>query len=127
MQHPVVDDPNPIYDPDRDPRIDHASELYPPVEHAEDMSDVLTQRRGQPAEQVAGANVDDDGVAHFLLITPDPAEPDICGGCKVVWPCDKRVGVQVGELIAPDPGEARLREIALDAARAALAERIRRP
>lgn len=79
----------------RDPSIDHEHELFPADRHVEDRSDVLIENPGQPVEQVVGANVDDDGVAHFLRITE---EGDACGGCGKEWPCDKRVGVEVIDL-----------------------------
>lgn len=85
-----------VYDPERDPRVDHEHELYPESTHVESLDGVLVTRRGV-TEQVVGENVDDAGVAHFLLITPDPAEPDLCGGCKKEWPCGQGVPLQVVE------------------------------
>jgi hypothetical protein len=69
-------------------------------------------------EQVSGDNVDDDGVAHFLLITPDPGEPDLCGGCRKVWPCPDRVPLQVLETPTVDPELVRQVAEALRAERA---------
>lgn len=92
---------------DRDPGIDHPDELYPETRHVEDLSDVLTitgSGATRRLQQVVGDNVDDDGVAHHLLITPDPEEPDICGGCRKVWPCGKGQPLQVIEQPRLDPG-----------------------
>lgn len=92
--------------PDRDPSVDHPEELYPEVVQQEDLSDVqvITGTGSQArAEPVTGENVDDDGVPHFLLITPDPAEPDLCGGCSKEWPCPGRVPLQVIEQPRVDP------------------------
>lgn len=86
--------------PPRDPSVDHPHELYPEVAQEEDLSGVqVVTGTGahQRVEQVAGENVDDEGVAHFLLITADPAEPDVCGGCSREWPCPERVSLQVME------------------------------
>jgi hypothetical protein len=78
----------------RDPGIDHPDELHPQVREAFDMAGVI-ERDHLP---VRAANVDDNGVAHFLRITPDPSEPDYCGGCEKEWPCEGRVPLQVVEL-----------------------------
>lgn len=51
-------------------------------------------------------NVDDDGVAHFGMILPGD-EPDVCGGCRRPWPCEKAVMLHV----APAPGTAETRMI----------------
>jgi hypothetical protein len=106
---------------ERDHTLDYPHELYPPTYDVEDRSEVTPTRL--PSGELVRApasNVDDDGVAHFLLITPDPGEPDLCGGCKKEWPCEKRVGVEVLELPAPDPEEERLHAVAVTAAREAL-------
>lgn len=84
--------------PDRDPSVDQPGELYPELVQRDDLSDVLvTTGTGAHArtEQVTGENVDDQGVPHFLLITPDPEEPDLCGGCSKEWPCPERVPLDV--------------------------------
>jgi hypothetical protein len=91
-----------VYDPERDPRVDHDHELYPEPTHVESLDGVLVTRRGV-TEQVIGENVDDAGVAHFLLITPDPSEPDVCGGCRKEWPCGQGVPLQVVERPRIDP------------------------
>jgi hypothetical protein len=92
---------------DRDPAVDQEHELHPNTQHVEDLSDVLVSTAGagvgRHVEQVVGDNVDDDGVAHFLLITPDPDEPDRCGGCATEWPCGKGVSLQVMEQPPVDP------------------------
>lgn len=90
----------------RDPSVDHPHELYPEVVQHEDLSDVLVttgQGANRRVEQVVGENVDDDGVAHFLRISPDPDVPDLCGGCEREWPCDRRVPLQVVEQPRLDP------------------------
>jgi hypothetical protein len=84
----------------RDPAIDHPHELYPEPAPDDDLSEILTVTGSgmrRKVEQVLGDNVDDDGVAHFLRITPDPEEPDLCGGCEKEWPCPGRVPLQVME------------------------------
>jgi hypothetical protein len=93
-----------VYDPERDPRVDHDDELYPKATHVESWDGVLIRRHGVEAEQIVGDNVDDDGVAHFLLITQDPAEPDLCGGCRKEWPCGQGVPLLVVERPRVDPG-----------------------
>jgi len=103
--------------PYRDPAKDHPGELYPPVLDVEDRSEV---EGDQATLRAVASNVDDDDVAHFLLITPDPGEPDLCGGCRKEWPCEGRVGVEVVQVPQPDPEEARLHAVALSAAREAL-------
>lgn len=90
------------YDPDRDPRLDHEHELYPEPTHVESLDEVLVSVGGV-VEQVRGDNVDDDGVAHFLLMTPDPAEPDLCGGCRKEWPCGHGIPLVVTEKPRLDP------------------------
>lgn len=104
MSHPIVSEAQAAlveltptrYDPDRDPRLDHHDELYPEPTHVESLDGVEVTRQGV-IERVIGDNVDDDGVAHFLLITPDPLEPDLCGGCQREWPCGKGVPLVVVE------------------------------
>jgi len=94
---------------ERDHTLDYPHELYPTTQHVEDRSEVQPVRL--PSGELVHApasNVDDDGVAHFLLITPDPSEPDLCGGCKKEWPCEKRVGVEVLEQPAPTIDKATL-------------------
>lgn len=91
--------------PQRDPSIDHPDELYPEIIQQDDLSDVqvvLGTGRDARVEQVAGENVDEDGVAHFLRISPDPDVPDSCGGCNKEWPCPHRVPLQVLEQPRPD-------------------------
>lgn len=103
MSYPIVTEsqaaavePHPLtYDPDRDPRLDHHDELFPEPSHVEELD--------PDVQAGAGENVDSDGVAHFLLITPDPAEPDRCGGCEKEWPCGKGVPLQVVANPAVDP------------------------
>lgn len=103
MSHPIVSESQAAavelhslrYDPDRDPRLDHFDELFPEPSHVEELdADV---RRG------VGENVDDAGVAHFLRITPDPDEPDLCGGCQREWPCGHGVPLQVVANPTVDP------------------------
>lgn len=114
---PVIEHPN-----GRDPALDYEHELYPPVYDVEDRSEVMPRRLDSGELRPApAANVDDNGTAHFLVITPDPEEPDLCGGCEKEWPCDGRVGVEVVEIPRPiDPEQERLEQIALAAARDAL-------
>lgn len=108
------------YTGDRDPNLDYADELYPPVHDVEDRSEVES-RDGTGADlRAVASNVDDQDVAHFLLITPDPGEPDVCGGCNKEWPCDGRVGVEVVQVPSMDPEQERLQAIAVNAAREAL-------
>ena len=99
---------------------DDLDALYPQAQVVEDLSELLALESGKAPRAVIGDNVDDDGVAHFLLITPDADVPDLCGGCRKTWPCDHRVGVEVTTLPEVDPAEEKLREIALQAAREAL-------
>lgn len=63
-----------------------------------------------------------DGTAHFLRITADPGEPDLCGGCEVEWEkCPHRVRLPVAEMPRPmDATEQQLLLIARDAAREAV-------
>lgn len=108
----------------RDPSVDHVQELHPPMFDVEDRSEVVPVRL--PSGELVpppASNVDGNGVAHFLLITPDPEEPDVCGGCEREWPCADRVGVEVAEVPRPtDPDEERLQRIALAAVREALGQ-----
>jgi hypothetical protein len=89
------------------------------IEHDVPAPIVAPEVKEEPPAKV-GANVV-DGVAHFLRITPDPGEPDLCGGCHGEWDqCPHRVRVAATELPRPvDPEEERLARIALNAVRTA--------
>jgi hypothetical protein len=105
------------YPDGRDPALDHPHELYPPVLDDEDRSEVEPRTHDGSDLRAVASNVDDDDVAHFLLITPDPGESDTCGGCKKEWPCEGRVGVQVVEIPQADPEQERLQQVAVAAVR----------
>jgi hypothetical protein len=81
-----------------------------------DPDPVQEQSMPQPLEP--SNNVDEAGVAHFLLIVS--GEPDQCGGCNKEWPCAGRVALQViGDPVA-NPERDELEVIAFNAARQAL-------
>lgn len=109
-----------VYPDGRDPALDHPGELYPTPVQVEDRSEVQPHTHDGADLRAGASNVDDDDVAHFLLITPDPGEPDLCGGCKKEWPCDGRVGVEVVEIPQADPEEQRLQLVAVNAVREVL-------
>jgi hypothetical protein len=116
----MTDSTHLVYPDGRDPALDHPNELHPPAFHVEDRSEVEPRTRdGSDLRQLA-SNVDDDDVAHFLRITPDPGEPDLCGGCEKEWPCEGRVGVEVMPIPQADPEQEHLQAIAVAAAREAL-------
>lgn len=104
----------------RDPGVDQPLELYPTVHEIEDRSEVESRELDGADLRATASNVDDDDVAHFLLITPDPGVPDVCGGCRKEWPCEGRVGVEVVEIPQVDPEEERLQAIAVSAVREAM-------
>ena len=105
----------------RDPGIDHEHELYPVPLDFEDRSEVEPRDSTGAGLRLVASNVDGDDVAHYLLITPDPGVPDLCGGCRNEWPCEGRVGVEVVQIPqATDPEEQRIQAIALAAAREAM-------
>lgn len=104
----------------RDPSIDQLDELYPKPDVVEDLGDVVTIAPDGRREMVVGSNVDDNGVAHFLRVTEDPDEPDLCGGCGIEWQPGHGVPVLVMQQPQVDPEQARLELIAMSAAREAL-------
>lgn len=115
-------DPVNLLDPKRDAALDYPGELHPPVYDIEDRSEVEPRRDDPTGSRLraTASNVDDDDVAHFLLITADPGEPDLCGGCRNEWPCESRVGVEVIPVPQVDPEQERLQAIAVNAVREAL-------
>lgn len=108
----------------RDPNLDYADELYPPMRDIEDRSEIEPRDSAGSVDiagvRLAASNVDSNDVAHFLLIKPDPGEPDTCGGCNKEWPCPGRVGIEVVQVASVDPEQERLQAIAVNAAREAL-------
>lgn len=116
----MTDPTNLAYPDGRNPALDHPGELFPTMFDPEDRSEVRPLDSTGAGLRLLASNVDDDDVAHFLLITLDPGEPDTCGGCKKEWPCEGRVGVEVVQVPAADPEEVRLQAIAVAAAREAL-------
>jgi hypothetical protein len=90
-------------------------------EHEAPEPAVIEQPEEEAPRAEEAANVV-DGTAHFLRITPDPGEPDLCGGCQAEWEnCPHRVRLAVTEMPRPmDAAEQQLMLIAQEAARDAV-------
>lgn len=104
----------------RDPSVDHPDELYPQPAVPEELDDVLTVAPDGSRQLVVGDNVDEGGVAHFLRMTADPDEPDVCGGCGIEWQPGHGVPILVSSQPTIDPEQARLEQVAYAAARQAV-------
>jgi len=65
--------------------------------------DPIPQPEEHPDEKPS--NMDDNGVLHFGIVLPRKEDPDVCGGCGALWPCDGAVLLGLVTLPEEDPAD----------------------